>query len=213
MTTLDWYSKHWRRRDNLWHWIMLHDETRNARENDVSDVAYKSIEAKAWTLYTNDPRYREKKAEESRANGVIDIHLDDDTPADPQYELWDNMSDIEGWHDIRFPVAAKGILPAVIPESFLWTVFDQLVDAFIILGTGGAKKGTDKKWQEMVHLDVTLMNIFAKKAKGAEGGDGISVYDRDQSRAVELGTADVRILGSCMAVLIRVVSEHHTRRF
>jgi hypothetical protein len=214
MATLDWYSIQWRRRSNLWHWVMMHQGIRNAREQQ-EDGAYQVAEQEAWERYTNDPRYRERRAAESRANGVIDIHLDNDGPShiDPQYELWENMSDIENWHHIRIPTDG---LPEVIPESFLWTVFDQLVDAFIILGTGGAKKGKGKKWQEMVHCDVTLANIFAKKTKGAEGVVEPNFYNGGKTRVIRFENekaSEVWIPAICMAVLIRVVSEHCTRRF
>ncbi|KAJ4376031.1 hypothetical protein N0V83_001311 [Neocucurbitaria cava] len=83
---------------------------------------------------------------------------------DPYYSEYETMSGLSDWHNDDLPED----LPEVIPESFLWTVFDQLVDAFSVLGSGRVEErddgdGVEKRaWNEIVHRDVHLMNIFVK---------------------------------------------------
>jgi hypothetical protein len=78
----------------------------------------------------------------------------------------ETMSDYEEWKEQEeMPTE----LPDVIPETFLWNVFDQLVDAFTILGTGGDDNAMGGRWKEIVHSDVHLQNVFVKKHENAVG--------------------------------------------
>jgi hypothetical protein len=51
------------------------------------------------------------------------------------------MSDIDVCHDEDLPVDE----PEVILELFLWKVFDQLVDAYSMLGVGQVSTGRNEE--------------------------------------------------------------------
>jgi hypothetical protein len=101
-------------------------------------------------------------------------HAQEDLPGDSDNESYAAMSDIDVWHDEGLPADE----PEVIPEWFLWKVFDQLVDAYTMLGVGRVSTGRNEEelgadkeegWDEIVHRDGHLMNIFVKPAVGAAG--------------------------------------------
>lgn len=76
------------------------------------------------------------------------------------------MSGIEDWYQDDLP----NDVPLVIPEAFLWHVFDQLVDAALILHRGAEPLIGENKWKEIVHKDMHTGNIFMKpKADGVFG--------------------------------------------
>lgn len=132
MDALDWYSRQWGRRRNIFRWI----------------------EARAAT-----PLAEITLGDEDDDTAQVNV-VGQDPSSVPNMDEFHEMPDFE-----EIPEE----LPEVIPEAFLWTVFDQLVDAFAILGNGGDNKAKDEKWKEIVHSDVHLQNIFVKKHENATG--------------------------------------------
>ena len=65
----------------------------------------------------------------------------------------------------------------VIPEKFLWRVFENLVDACILLRDGAGKRlEDDRPWRPIIHRDLHLSNVFLKLLPGCTPGE-IDVYD------------------------------------
>ena len=56
-----------------------------------------------------------------------------------------------------------------IPEAFLWTVFNSLVDALLVLKNGNGHDVEGGKWKEIVHLDLSLSNIFVSLPMKEDG--------------------------------------------
>jgi hypothetical protein len=223
MDALDWYSRQWRRRHNMFRWIEAHPELKdalnNADEDEDGNDAVATARTNAWDTYTSDPQYQKRGASQlpvgvSSSPEAAEIRLSDDDEGprhrasakseprfDPNFDEWETMSDIEEWHGHDVPEA----IPDVIPEGFLWTVFDQLVDAFTVLGTGGVQEGDHEEHKEIVHGDVTLQNIFVKKAEKAEGVvDAESRMDANH-RLVQYEAKEVRINSLRVAMLTGVV--------
>jgi hypothetical protein len=177
----------------------MHAELKHALENadeyDDDNVVVAEARKRAWETYINGPRYKERRRAEAPVNATtpeaVDILLsgEDALTSDPNLDAWETMSGIEEWHDKDLSVE----FPDVIPESFLWTVFDQLVDAFTILGTGGVEGDDDEEWKEIVHGDVTLMNIFVKKAENADGIAEAESRPDTKYRTVQYEAEEVRI--------------------
>ena len=189
LEALDWYSRKWRRRRNMYRWVETNADLRKVYEDygqgDATEAELITTKKNAWDLYAAykglpvDQEMTIPAPRNSPSPQAIDIRFDDDEPkevAQPAvatedndqngaFEEYDEMSDIEEWHDD----AIDDELPDVIPEKFLWTVFDQLVNAFTILGTGGDGEPEGEQWKEIVHKDVHLGNIFVKKRDDAEG--------------------------------------------
>lgn len=125
----------------------------------------------AWDPYE---KYKNKKAKAKK----------------PAFEEYEDMSGIDEWHTDD---VSEDPPEDVIPESFLWAVLNQLADAFSVLSTGKvATTHTDKPsgfdeavdidgeaWKEIRHLDVHIMNIFAKTRDGAKGTR--KEYDNDRA--------------------------------
>ncbi|CAN9129838.1 unnamed protein product [Alternaria alternata] len=87
-------------------------------------------------------------------------------PTNVLFDEYENMSELGDWHGDPLPAD----LPEVIPEWFLWIVFDQLLDAFTMLGSGRInEEDDDVDWNEIVHRDGHLGNVFVKPADGAVG--------------------------------------------
>lgn len=115
----------------------------------------------------------------------MELFPDNDLPTQPyghaiedsHFEEYDEMSRLKNWHDEDLPTR----LPDMIPEAFLWVVFDQLIDAYTMLGTErtdiSATATEDKEnvresqqpWDEIIHRDGHLLNIFLKSTDGAQG--------------------------------------------
>jgi hypothetical protein len=167
---LEWYSRLWRRWRNHYRWIEANPELEevywdykgngNATESDVNGQR----EA-AWRF-----AYAVKKWPVEEKDGGKDEILDDVASRivkkiGDRYDDLDDVSDFGEWRDTDLPAEPQD----VIPEAFLWSVFDQLLDAFHIMGTGGNESLEDESWQEIVHRDVHLQNIFVKGKEGADG--------------------------------------------
>jgi len=53
----------------------------------------------------------------------------------------------------------------VVPESLVWHVLSQLVDACLVLQTGSKDPATaESAWLPITHLDISLSNIFLEPA-------------------------------------------------
>ena len=59
----------------------------------------------------------------------------------------------------------------VIPEAFLWHVFDQLADAALVMHRGAEPLIGERAWREIVHRDLHLGNILLRPAQ--ESLDGL----------------------------------------
>ena len=173
----------------MFRWVETNADLRKAYEDygqgDGTDADVATAKRNAWNLYAAykglpvDQEMTIPAPRNSASPVAVDIRFDGDEPGEvvqpalPKedndqngvFEEYDEMSDIEEWHDDDI----EDNLPDVIPERFLWTVFDQLVDAFTILGTGGDGGPEGEQWKEIVHKDVHLGNIFVKKRNDAEG--------------------------------------------
>lgn len=107
-------------------------------------------------------------------------------------------------------------LPEVIPEAFLWQVFDQLVGAALVMQKGATPFVGETKWKEIVHRDIHFGNLFVKPCdEGVYGsdrtadsqrpGDGIARSTKTEVRA--------RCLRMKVLVLTRLVSASRSCRF
>lgn len=89
-----------------------------------------------------------------------------------RFEEMDHMRNIMTWHNDEFPTKEPKY---VIPESFLWKIFDNLAEAYLMLGRGevgetlGDEGPEHSGWQEMVHRDGHPGNIFIKSVDGTLG--------------------------------------------
>jgi hypothetical protein len=57
-----------------------------------------------------------------------------------------------------------------IPEAFLWHVFDQLVNAALVMHRGAELLLGERPWREIVHKDLHLGNILLKPAEQSSDG-------------------------------------------
>ncbi|KAG9193986.1 hypothetical protein G6011_04021 [Alternaria panax] len=129
---------------------------------DVNLQKDRLITGLAWAWYTFTKKRRLKRGLSVPAT----INNEPAPPSSPLMEEYENMSGIADWHDNPLPDK----LPDFIPEWFLWIVFDQLVDAYTMLGSGRTdEEDDDVDWNEIVHRDGHLMKIFVKTAEGAIG--------------------------------------------
>lgn len=80
----------------------------------------------------------------------------------------------------------------VIPEAFLWHVFDRLANAALIMHRGGQPLLGDREWSEIVHKDLHLGNIFLKPAEERSDGSE-SEPDRDEDGFVEFSKTQVSV--------------------
>jgi hypothetical protein len=197
MDALDWYSQQWRRRRNHFKWIEIHPDLRDAldkrRTGQGTGAAVARERKRAWGRLMGDsgsPPPNEIRFDEEEDHMVHVPAVAGDTELDPNFDDFKDMSDIEDWHDSDLSDA----LPGVIPEAFLWTVFDQLLDAFIVFGKGSddAAEGVEMDRPEIVHKDVHLQNIFVKKHEGAEGEPLPSAKKETGHRFVRFDVEDVR---------------------
>jgi hypothetical protein len=215
MDAMDWYSRNWRRRRNFFTWIEMHPELRTAiddrRKGQGTAAAVVKERKRAWNRFRRDPRYKQPKRTEKFIEGPIEeaspppdeLWLDDEDgfvhvpaaeknmEADPNFNDFKDMSDIKDWHDDDLPDAPT----EVIPEAFLWTVFDQLLDAFIVLGKGGEDVAEGKQIDrpEIVHKDVHLQNIFVKRHEGAKGIAQPVVTKDASQQLVRFNVEEVRL--------------------
>jgi hypothetical protein len=216
MDAMDWYSRAWRRRSNMFKWIEAHPELQTAMndrdEGKGSDSAVARERRIAWKRLTRDARWLKKHpaqaaAEDASSPEAEEIRIDDEdfgevtiplpTPEknaarDPAYGYVKDMSDIEDWHDDDIPLE----LHEVIPEAFIWTVFDQLIDAFIVMGTGGGGGAEYEEWHEIVHKDVHLQNILVKRFEGAHGVPLAGKIDGSDHSLVRFEEEEVTVMKS-----------------
>lgn len=196
---LDWYSRGWRRRRNMFRWQNTHKTVRstldyyhkalaagnpNPELHEQHEQHMKEHLTRAWKAF------EEKKHEKlyGHGSGWNAINRNPELPSDTLFDEYEHMSEIEDWHNDQLPDE----LPDVIPEWFLWRVFDQLVDAFTMLGSGRINEDDDDvDWNEIVHRDGHLMNIFVKPAEGAAGKE---VEPEDKHHHRQFGAHEVMIL-------------------
>ncbi|KAI4669021.1 uncharacterized protein J4E79_001063 [Alternaria viburni] len=76
----------------------------------------------------------------------------------------------------------------VVPESLVWHVLSQLVDACLVLQTGSKDPATaESAWPPITHLDISLSNIFLEPAADDAYPNcvlsdfGMAMYDLEQS--------------------------------
>jgi len=173
----------------MYRWVETNADLRKVYEDygqgDATEAELITAKKNAWDLYAAykglpvDQEMTIPAPRKSPSPVAVDICFDGDEPEEVVQpalakedndqngacDEYDEMSDIEEWHNDDI----DDNLPGVIPERFLWTVFDQLVDAFTILGTGGDGRPEGEQWKEIVHKDVHLGNIFVKKRDDADG--------------------------------------------
>jgi hypothetical protein len=188
----------------------LETALKDRRKGKGTDAAVTRERKSAWDRLERDPRWlkdhpTKAAAEVNLSPEADEIRVDDeeygelyfpvpekDSGPDPHYEDIKHMSDVEDWHNDDIPEE----LHDVIPEAFLWTVFDQLVDAFIILGTGGGGGGAEyEEWDEIVHKDVHLQNVFVKRAEGAKGVPRAATSKETDHRLVRFEANEVNSIG------------------
>lgn len=142
---LEHYSRLWRRRRNMYKWsnyVERQPEIQQARDNP-ENLPEESVE--------EDVRDTKREIVE-RVQEAPENHSDRE---------FGDMSDLEDWFDDEL----EDHLPEVIPEAFLWHVFDQLVDAALIMQRGAnpfVPMAGEEKWKEIVHRDMHTGNIFVK---------------------------------------------------
>ncbi|KAF2845638.1 hypothetical protein T440DRAFT_522521 [Plenodomus tracheiphilus IPT5] len=165
-----WYSMGWCVRRNLYQWrqMRLPEGPNRIRAFDA---------------------YREYKARGDGATPVMFTPDESDSNHESverwqanlkaNYDKMDALDNLEVYHDWEHDV-----VPEVIPESFIWKVFDKLADAYLMLHQGQADPVADWElpedagasaedrelhWQEMIHQDGHFGNIFMKYIDGAHG--------------------------------------------
>ncbi|KAF9692864.1 hypothetical protein EKO04_009106 [Ascochyta lentis] len=179
---LQHYSRPWRRRHNKYRWLKAHPEIEAARRNphglspEEMDSDVQDTRTETWI------EYLEAKAQD---------------PEHHKDKQFDDLSDIEDWNGEEL----DEVLPDVIPEAFLWQVFDQLVGAALVMQRGAVPFVGDKKWKEIVHSDMHFGNIFVKPGKeGAYGSqrmrdprgakDGMAVFSKSEYPQIVLADFD-----------------------
>lgn len=118
---LEHYSRKWRQRRHLHKWqihLAHHPSVLGAHQNSRG-----TSPATAEAAIQDAKRGVFERMLNAKENGVTDR---------PAIE-YENMSDIEDWHDDEI----SDTLPEVIPEAFLWHVFDQLAGAVLVMHEGG----------------------------------------------------------------------------
>lgn len=192
--SLVWYSRWWRRRRNMFRWQNSHPEIRNTlrARGDIpasgildanqQEQDWKAVNDWAWYAFRKKQFLKAGKPVYATVNGELP------PPTSALFDEYENMSEFDDWRDDPLPVD----LSEVIPEWFLWIVFDQLVDAFTMLGSGRInEEDDDVDWNEIVHRDGHLGNVFVKPADGAVGKE-ISKEDGHQYR--QFGAHEVMLL-------------------
>ena len=124
--SLDWYSRRWRRRRNMFRWQNSHPEIRNilgAREDipasgilDVNqqEQDLKAVNGWAWYAFGKKQFLEAGKSVPATVPGELPL------PTNVLFDEYENMSELGDWHGDPLPVD----LPEVVPEWFLWLVFD-----------------------------------------------------------------------------------------
>jgi hypothetical protein len=178
----------------MFRWQNSHPEIRNILRargdipaSGILDVNQQEQDLKAandWAWYAFEKKQFLEAGKPVHATVPGELPL----PTNVLFDEYENMSELGDWHGDPVPVD----LPEVIPEWFLWIVFDQLVDAFTMLGSGRINEEDDDiDWNEIVHRDGHLGNVFVKPADGAVGKE-ISKEDGHQYR--QFGAHEVMLL-------------------
>ena len=119
---------------------------------------------------------------------MVDIY--EGNPQDPRCKPFATLSETE-LRDCAFKEQGHDSLD-VIPEAFLWHVFDRLANAALIMHRGGQPLLGDREWSEIVHKDLHLGNIFLKPAEERSDGSE-SEPDRDEDGFVEFPKTQVSV--------------------
>jgi hypothetical protein len=102
---------------------------------------------------------RESALRDARADKYQEyLEIKDQDPEHHRDKEFDDMSGLDQFYSDEFDEN----LPPVIPEAFLWQVFDQLAGAALIMQRGADPLVGRKKWKEIVHKDLHTRNIFVK---------------------------------------------------
>jgi hypothetical protein len=59
----------------------------------------------------------------------------------------------------------------IIPESFIWYVFDALVGTFTGFKNGQGEEYREAPWREIIHRDLCTYNIFVAPPLSKDKGD------------------------------------------
>jgi hypothetical protein len=186
LESLDWYSRQWRRRYNMDQWLARHPTILDAfnatvDESDDPDGLEEDLRYAREQAWKRFRILRERRSIHGDEGAISPDALGENTHGrasqseDILFDDYNAMSDIDDWHDEDH----LETIPPVIPKWFLWRVFDQFVDAYSIMGSGRVgtaededgqeDEGEDKKWDEIVHRDGHLQNIFVKPLANANG--------------------------------------------
>jgi hypothetical protein len=179
-TAMQIYADPWRTRRNLHQWNEAHPELSVGRADAIekrdagqigTDTMHSQIEKErnaAWEEYAEAKAKREamgngkmvadsaRKKENQSQKAARRLRTNRD---------FDSMSDIE--KGAGRPLVTSQC--AVIPEDFLWHVFESLVNALTVLHQGGEHESKGKTRKEIVHRDIHSGNIFIRPEVGKEG--------------------------------------------
>jgi hypothetical protein len=161
-------------------------------DTDIGDVDLQKYliraKSRAWRAFQNKKRLKEGHASS-------DAEPETPLPECILFEEYAKMSELSDWHEEALPEK----LPDVIPEWFLWIVFDQLVDAFTMLSSGRINEEDDgTEWDKIVHVDGHLMNIFVKPPVGTEGEE---FKPEEKCRYRQFKEHEVRLLSNSACYL------------
>ena len=154
---------------------MSHSELQRLKTND-RDLGPDALETS------------ERQLRERLYSRMVDIYRVN--PQDPRCENFANLSDTE-LKECALEDQGHDSLD-VIPEAFLWHVFDRLANAALIMHRGGQPLLGDREWSEIVHKDLHLGNIFLKPAEERSDGSE-SEPDRDEDGFVEFPKTQVSV--------------------
>ena len=145
---------------------MSHSELQRLKTND-RDLGPDALETS------------ERQLRERLYSRMVDIYRVN--PQDPRCENFANLSDTE-LKECALEDQGHDSLD-VIPEAFLWHVFDRLANAALVMHRGGRPFLGEREWREIVHKDLHLGNIFLKPAEessdGSESGPDRPPKDRN----------------------------------
>ena len=134
---------------------MSHSELQRLKTND-RDLGPDALETS------------ERQLRERLYSRMVDIYRVN--PQDPRCENFANLSDTE-LKECALEDQGHDSLD-VIPEAFLWHVFDQLVNAALVMHRGAVPLVGEGPWKEIVHKDLHLGNILLKPKAAEQTSDG-----------------------------------------
>jgi hypothetical protein len=168
-TALGTYSTMWTERRNMCRWLEVHPEIKQARKDAEEGVLSGRLardKADAMIQQKKDEANEEyKQAKEQSANTTLEGETAEERAA-RQLRTSTEFDDMSESALLKLGNEPDHELPEVIPESFLWHVFEQLVDVLTLLHQDNGQEIEGKPWREIVHRDIHTLNIFVKPKKG-----------------------------------------------